>query len=379
MAATLTLSVVEIIVLLFGAIILGITIHFFIASRKILKTTADEYGKNSLAKDEWKLKYFNDMEVREKEISELRKETGELKNRLQDSEENASIYSMEAEEMHRSNKTLKAELEKLRQSHSNQPADTGIIEELRQQVRQLQQELSRSTQVLPADHANKPKDYLDQLREAQHSLIEQNEKINRLLGNIDVIKEKEEMQQMMLRTNEELSAQVEEMQLQLSEKENEIHTIKQKENLTKEMSSMLDHAYSDFNILKDKIQKLETQLTSSKMANMEFEDLKEAHSKINSDLEEYKHRYSALATENQDLKMQVDTIEDQLRESNFQRVQLQKKVAYLEELNNDLQVVSDANKKLEGQLKRIGELESMLNMVSEERDQLISRSPDNRI
>ena len=35
-----------------------------------------------------------------------------------------------------------------------------------------------------------------------------------------------------------------------------------------------------------------------------------------------------------------------------------------------MQAVADANKKLEGQLKRIGELESMLNVVAEERDEL---------
>ena len=65
--------------------------------------------------------------------------------------------------------------------------------------------------------------------------------------------------------------------------------------------------------------------------------------------------------------------EDKLKEANFQRQQLQKRVAYLEELNNDMQAVADANKKLEGQLKRIGELESMLNMVAEERDELAKK------
>jgi hypothetical protein len=39
-----------------------------------------------------------------------------------------------------------------------------------------------------------------------------------------------------------------------------------------------------------------------------------------------------------------------------------------------MQAVSDANKKLEGQLKRIGELESMLHVVAEERDQLIQKT-----
>jgi hypothetical protein len=46
-------------------------------------------------------------------------------------------------------------------------------------------------------------------------------------------------------------------------------------------------------------------------------------------------------------------------------------------MNNDMQTVAEANKKLEGQLKRIGELESMLNMVSEERDELARKQMNN--
>ena len=68
--------------------------------------------------------------------------------------------------------------------------------------------------------------------------------------------------------------------------------------------------------------------------------------------------------------MQLNEAEDKFREANFQRQQLQKRVSYLEELNSDLQVVADANKKLEHQLRRIGELESMLHVVSEENESL---------
>ena len=77
--------------------------------------------------------------------------------------------------------------------------------------------------------------------------------------------------------------------------------------------------------------------------------------------------------ENQHLQTKLTETEDKLTDTNFQRQQLQKRVAYLEEINNDLQVISDANKKLETQIKKIGELESMLNVVSEERDQLMRR------
>jgi hypothetical protein len=191
-----------------------------------------------------------------------------------------------------------------------------------------------------------------------------------------VIKEKEEIQREILRDNAELSAQINNMKVELSEKEKEIHAIRQKETLTKEMTSMLDSAYSEFSVLQSKIQKLESQLTASKMLNLEYEDLKEEQIRTKRDMDEQKGKLNALSSENQQLQSLLNDTEDKLREANFQRLQLQKRVTYLEELNNDFQVVSDANRKLEGQLKRIGELESMLNVVAEERDHLVRKQDD---
>ena len=336
-AVSLTLSILEIILLLFGAIILGITIHFFIASNKSLKASTREMEKTNLAQDEWKLRYFNDIELKDKEISTLKQE-------LLEAEENANIYSIEAQEIHKQKRILEAEI-------------AGL-------------------QKLVPQHTEKEKpgeDYLDQLRQAQNSLLEHNQKINQLLGNIEVIKEKEEMQREILRSNEELSAQVGNMRAQLSAKEKEISHIRQKEQLTNEMKSMLDSTYQEFNILQGKIQKLEAQLTSSKMMNLEFEDVKEMYAKISREFEESKLKANTLSVENQQLQVQLIDVEDKLREANFQKQQLQKRTAYLEELNSDLQVVSDTNKKLESQLRRVGELESMLNVVSEERDLLMRR------
>jgi len=376
MAATLNLSILEIVLLLFGAIILGITIHFFLASRKNLNLSKEEMEKSSLARDEWKLRYFNDMETRDKELISI-------KDRLADAEENSSIYGMEADEMRRQNNLLKTELENSRLTSTNSPEQSKAVEELHRQVNLLTEELHMSRNELDSMkkmHASgdtstheKP-DYLEQLRQAQRGLLEHNQKINQLLGNLDIIKEKEEKEREILRDNEELVHQLGSVREQLSEKEMEINSIRQKELLTKEMSSMLDNAYSEFSVLQSKIQKLETQLHSSKMLNLELEDLKEEHSKMLKDLDENKQKANRYSLENQDLDMRVRDLEDKLHDATYQKQQLQKRVAYLEELNNDLQVVSDANKKLENQLRRVGELESMLNVVSEERDQLMKRA-----
>ena len=102
--ANLSLSIVEIIVLMLGAITLGITIHFFITSRRSLKSSPMETEKVSKNLEQWKLRYFNDTELKDKELTSLRK-------KLAEEEENNSINSIEADEMRKLNKKLLLEIE----------------------------------------------------------------------------------------------------------------------------------------------------------------------------------------------------------------------------------------------------------------------------
>jgi chromosome segregation ATPase len=340
LATTLTLSILEIILLFFGAIILGITIHFTITSRRSLRSSMNDKDEVNKLRDEWKLRYFNDIETKDKEMAAL-------KEQLSEAEENSNIYSIEAEEMRKENKKL------LNEMH-NMP------------------KIVAAAQPEKPERSEKP-DYLEQLRITQSSLREHNEKINQLLGNIDAFKETEERHREMLKNNEELSLQITELQMRVADKEKEIISIRKKEVLTKEMTSKLDNVYSEFNVLQSKMQKMEAQVNASKLVSLEYEDLKESHRKMSRDFEEQKIKLNSIVNDHQQLQSQLVETEEKLRETSFQRQQLQKRVAYLEELNNDLQAVSDANKKLEVQLKRIGELESMLNMAAEERDQLIRK------
>lgn len=329
--ANISLSVFEIAILFISAVVVGVVIHLFYSSRRGMKKDLEESKKSvSSGLDEWKLKYINEAETKDKEITDLR-------NRLLDATENKRIYEIE-------------------------------IEELKSQVRKLNLDVEQSKSEKPLPQTRT--DYYEQLRQAQQSLLDHNAKISQLLEQVDVIKETEEKSQEILRSNEELSTQIKDLRYMLGEKEDEINQIKQKEHLTKEMSSMLDSAYSEFTLLQNKIHKLESQISSSKMVNIEYEDLKEAYYKVVRELDESKNKVNHYLHENQVLQIELSKVEDKLGESNHQRQQLQKKVAYLEELNNDLQQMTEANKKLEGQIKRLGELESKLNIVAEERDKL---------
>ncbi len=434
---TLQLSVIEVIIRMLGAITLGLTSHFFLISRKSLKeVTSDATGKLHKELEVWKLKYFNDTELRDKELEDLRyklsiasdstddisieieelqvknkklqneievlrkggavsgggQDMAELQRRLVEAEENYEIYSIEAEEQRAQNKKLQAEIEALKKnSHPSRESDQGRkkIQEAEESVRRhvaeaedlrivnkklmAEIELLRDAHAHPAPVPGEKPDYMEQLRRAQSSLMEHNEKINELLGQIEIVKETEEKQQEILKINEELSVQIEDLRYKLSQKEKEISNSRQKEHLTTEMNAMLDSAYNEFNILQSKMQKLEQQVAGSRKLNMEYEELRESYKKLSRDYEEQKLKYTANSDENRQLKGTLATVEEQLRDAEFQRQQLQKRVLYLEELNTDMQVMVDANKKLESQLKRIGELESMLNVISEERDQLMQR------
>ncbi len=312
---------------------LGFAVHFMISSRRSFKSYPVEKEKISKTLEDWKLRYFNDTELRDKEITMLRKQ-------LEETEENNSINVIEADEMRKMNKKLLAEME-----------------------------MMKKAAPVVAEKERSP-DYINQLREAQSSLLEHNEKINALLGQIDLVKDTEEKQQEVLRMNEQLSIQIDELQMILSEKEKEISSSRQKQQITNEMSSMIDSAYNEFQVLQDKILKMEGQVNASKKISLEYEDLKENQVRITRDLDEFKRKYNSQSSENKRLQEELNETEDKLKEANFQRQQLQKRVNYLEELNNDMQVVAEANKKLEGQLKRVAELESMLNVVSGERDEL---------
>ena len=328
---SISLSTFEIIILFGSAIVIGFVVNLFYSSRKGMKQEIPESKKSvSSGLDEWKLKYIKEAELKEKEITDL-------KNRLFGADEDKRIYDIE-------------------------------ISELKSQIRKLNLDVQQTKTEKPLPQTRP--DYYEQLRQAQQSLMDHNAKINQLLEQVDVIKETEEKSQEILRSNEDLSMQIKDMKYLLEEKEDEINNIKEKEHLTSEMSAMLDSAYGEFNTLQGKIHKLESQLSSTKMVNIEYEDLKESYYKVVRELDESKNKINHYLQENQVLQIELGKVEDKLTESNQQRQQLQKKVAYLEELNNDLRQMTDANKKLEGQIKRLGELESKLNIVGEERDRL---------
>ena len=320
----ISIGILEIIVFQLGAIVLGFFIHFFLVNRKSMPASVAEpsvLAESSIDPDEWRLKYAEEMEVQEKLQQQLRRELAETK-------ENEELLTIELEE-------VKKEMTAFREQ--------------------------------PEKDTRQPVNYLGQLKSAHDSLYEHNQSITRLLEQINVLKDAERKHAEIQETNDTLTLQLRELRKASLEKEATIKQLRQEQFLAGEMKDRLHKTHTEFNALQEKLQKMESYLVQPQHRHFEYDDLQQNYFKLTKDFDEIKLKQLTLLEENQRLSRLMADTEDKLRESNFQRQQLNRKVSFLEELNHDLQQVAEHNKKLEIQLKRLGEIESLLARAADHR------------
>jgi|KBSMisStaDraftv2_1062788.scaffolds.fasta_scaffold01174_7 chromosome segregation ATPase len=318
---TLTVHLPEIIIFLVGALILGFTLHYFWTTRSSIRDQQKPVPEDQLNENiNWKLKYYNDMELQEKTLQQLRE-------RLSEAEENEKIFRLETEE-------LREEVDLLK-------------------VKQTRTE----AQIKPPTAED---DYLNQLKTAQENLMQYNQHINKLLQQIQFLKESEKKYQDLQKQHSVLNEQLAKLHQLVSEKDTEINRIMQEQRLVLEMNERMDKAYSDFTQMQDKLRKLEQYLDQPHSKRIEYDQMQETYFKLSRDYDEVKGKQIALFEENQRLSRILADTEDKLKEANFHRQLYQKKMLFLEELNRDLQEATEQHKKMEGQLRRISDMEAML-------------------
>jgi hypothetical protein len=335
----LTVRLPEIIICELGALILGFTIHFFWNSKKDLDLKKPDENTGISDNDNWKLKYYNDMDMQERAQQQLRE-------RLTQSQENERVLTLELEENRAETEELHEELE--------------IVH-----TRLGDAEAQLKPPPADDDPANQTNRYIAQLRLAQEKLAEHNGNITRLLEQTRLVEESEKKTQDLLHQNEELHEQVRSAGQQLLEKEAEISQLRHQQKLAEEMGVRLDKVYEEYSTLQEKLLKLQNYLTQPHNRGTDYDELKDAYFKLGKEHDEMKLKYLSLREENQRLNRIVADTEEKLKEANFQRQQYQKRSAFLEELNHDLQEISEHNKKIESQLRRVSDMESLLTKITQ--------------
>lgn len=175
---------------------------------------------------------------------------------------------------------------------------------------------------------------------------------------------------------EDLEKKIDELYGVIEEKDEEVKDLRQQASAGERMAARIEEVYQEFEQLQAKMAALEKQASRANNLAIELEDTKYSYEQVHKELLRKQEKLEDIMDENQRMRQQMDELEDKLAEANLQRQQLQKKVMFLTDLNSDMQSMSDANKKLQTEIRRIGELESMLNMMAEERDFLLRKKID---
>src|SRR6185436_3273826 len=179
--------------LVFCAITLGIVIHFFLVSKKNLQNSPVEAQKHKKSLNEWKMKYFNDVEMKDRQLDETRM-------KLMEAEENWKIYKTESEE-------------------------------LRKEIKKMEQALASGK-----NKSNDQPDYIEQLLEARVGLMEHSKKVEKLMDNIEELSANEEKQKLLEEENAQLLEKVSEMKALLRKKDEDINKAVTNQTLRMEMS-----------------------------------------------------------------------------------------------------------------------------------------------
>jgi hypothetical protein len=323
---TIQISILEIIMFQVGALVLGFVIHYFWNMRHGNQFDQEiDVARYEREAHEWRMKYYNILEAQKDEDEGLKKELEHARD------------------------TEKILLDEL--------------DETKQLYRELLNKQKETTVIAAAPEIN-PGQYLAQLKMAQDHLMEHNESISKLLGQVEIMEQMEQKHQDTLQVNQQLSEQLQLLRKSLNEKESELNNIRQQTVLTTEMKSRLETAYDEFYELQSKLQKVEEQLALPQTNGLKNDELEEANHLLSVELNDMRSKQRELVEENSRLSQFVTELESKLKEANLQRQQLNKRNEFLEELNKDLQHVTDHNKKLESQLTRLSEIEKMLARIS---------------
>lgn len=326
LATKYSIGLAEIIVFMLVSLILGFALHFYLTQKKIMPSAISEppvLAEEPIGGlDEWRLKFYEEVDLRE-----------QLTRELDASKEKEELLQLELEDLQKEVERLEAALPEENEATTEEGTGT----------------------------------FMAQLKQAQNSLQAQNQDISRLLRQVELLKESEEKYAEVQALNEMLGAQLRETRRNLMDKEAELKHVRQQQVLSNEVKNRLEKAYEEFDVLQERLHKIESS-TSTQHKGFEYEELQQAYFKITREFDELKMKQVNMLEEHQRLARLLADTEDKLRESNFQRQQLLKKVSYLEEMNTDLQQVAEHNKKLDIQLKRITEIETLLSRLSSEKD-----------
>ena len=168
---------------------------------------------------------------------------------------------------------------------------------------------------------------------------------------------------------------LEQLRMQLEAKEAEIQRLRQQELFAQKLQERFEEVQTECEELQDKILTMEKQAWQAAELSIRLEHAEQTKLQTEKLLQKKEEKLRDLTFENQQLHESFAQLEDKLSQANLQRQQLLKKTQFLEEMNADLQQMTETNRRLKTEMTRVAELESMLELMTEEKRTWQKRNP----
>jgi chromosome segregation ATPase len=264
-------------------------------------------------------------------------------------------------------KTLKAGKSYLTPKKEPAPAKKTTIEELEERFQKARLSVPKTESPVMLKKAVAAEEHLG--LDLKSNIVQQQKLLDTYLQKIEEL-ENEGKQELNGQIHD-LEREINKLHIVIDKKDAELEELQQEASAAQKMAAKIEEVYQEFDQLQEKMATLEKQAGRANNLAIELEDTKHAYEQVHQELVRKLEKLEEVLVDNQRMRQEMDTLEDKLSEANLQRQQLHKKVQFLTDLNNDMQSIADANKKLQTEIRRIGELESMLNLMSEERELLL--------
>jgi hypothetical protein len=150
-------------------------------------------------------------------------------------------------------------------------------------------------------------------------------------------------------------------------KRSNIQQLQKRSELADSLMLRLEEKQRDYFSLKNKYHKLEERTEEIKYMSIELEETRSLVDQLVTEKEKRENRIAGLETENGELREEIHHIRRDLIEAMQENQRLQKKISMMADLETEWQMVVEKNHQLQTKVRRIGELESLLSLMREER------------
>jgi chromosome segregation ATPase len=187
--------------------------------------------------------------------------------------------------------------------------------------------------------------------------------LDTLLSRVDNLRN-EPIRPAVKKEDVELRNKIERLELLLEEREEALQTLQKKSESAEMMASRLESVQKEFDRVQDRLREVEQQARTASLLAVELEEVRGEYSRLQQEQHVRQQQLQELLNTNHTLNRQLSETEGRYQDADNQRQQYMKRARVMEDLNADYQSASESDARVRGELRRVGALQSMLNLIT---------------